>query len=85
MRLTVGDAAGALGDAERALATEPYLEAAHRLAIAAAIQRGDRARVLAAITRTGRVLAELGVAPEPATEMLLRSASRDDAALVLAS
>ena len=75
LRLTVGDTAGALAAAERALAAEPYLEAAHRLAIAAAIQRGDRARVLAAITRTGRALAELGVAPEPTTEMLLRSAS----------
>jgi len=58
------------------LILEPYLEAAHRMAIAASAQRGDGARMTAAVERTCRLLDELGVAPEPATEMLIRSALR---------
>lgn len=85
LRLTVGDAGGALAAAEQALALEPYLEEAHRLAIAAAVQRGDRTRVLAALGRATRVLDELGVRPEPATEMLMRAAARDRAVTELAS
>ena len=76
LRLTVGAAGAAVGCAERALAREPYLEAAHRLAIAAAGQRRDAARVAAAVARANRALDELGVAPEPATEMLMRAAMR---------
>jgi DNA-binding SARP family transcriptional activator len=85
LRLTVGDAGGALAAAEQALTLEPYLEAAHRLAIAAAVQRGDRTRVLAALGRVTRMLDELGVRPEPATEMLMRAAARDGAVTALAS
>jgi DNA-binding SARP family transcriptional activator len=85
LQLTVGDTAGALGAAERALALEPYLEAAHRLAIAACIHRGDQTRTLAAIRRAHQALDDLGVTPEPATAMLLRAATRDRHAVALAS
>jgi DNA-binding SARP family transcriptional activator len=77
LRLTVGDPSGALDAAERALALEPYLEAAHRLAIASCIHRGDHVRTIAASRRARQALDELGVAPEPATAMLLRAAERD--------
>ena len=85
LRLTVGDTAGALADAERALSLEPYLEAAHRLAIAAASQRGDRVRVAAALHRAQLALVELGVTPEPATLMLMRAAACDHGERLLAS
>jgi LuxR family maltose regulon positive regulatory protein len=76
LQLTAGDAGAAVSCAERALAREPYLEAAHRLAIAAAGQRRDETRVASAVARTRRALDELGVSPEPATEMLMRAALR---------
>jgi DNA-binding SARP family transcriptional activator len=76
LHLTAGSAGPALACAERALILEPYLESAHRLAIAATAQRGDGARTAAAVDRTCRLLDELGVTPEPATEMLIRSATR---------
>lgn len=76
LQLTVGDPA-ALTAAERALALEPYLEAAHRLAIAAAIHRGDPVRTIAATRRARDAFDELGVTPEPSTAMLLRAAERD--------
>jgi DNA-binding SARP family transcriptional activator len=76
LRLTAGDAGAALACAEQVLAREPYLEAGHRLAIAAAGQRRDEARVATAVTRARRALDELGVVPEPATEMLMRAALR---------
>ncbi len=76
LQLTTGDAGAALTCAERVLALEPYLEAAHRLAIAAAGQRRDAPRAAAAVARARRALDELGVTPEPATEMLMRAAAR---------
>jgi LuxR family maltose regulon positive regulatory protein len=76
LHLTAGSAGPALACAERALVLDPYLEAAHRLAIAATAQRGDGARTTAVVERTCRRLDELGVSPEPATEMLIRSAMR---------
>ena len=76
LHLMAGCPGPALACAERALVLEPYLEAAHRLAIAATAQRGDSARTTAVIERTRRLLDELGVTPEPATEMLIRAARR---------
>jgi LuxR family transcriptional regulator, maltose regulon positive regulatory protein len=74
LQLTQG-AAEALTSAERALAVDPYLEQAHRLAIAASVQRHDPARIRAAVARTARALDDLGVAAEPATLMLMRQAA----------
>ena len=85
LRLTVGDAAGALDAGDRALRHDPYHEAAHRLALAAAIQRGERATVHLVLGRIERALDELGVSPEPATVMLMRSATRHRAVTMLAS
>jgi DNA-binding SARP family transcriptional activator len=76
LHLMAGCPGPALACAERALVLEPYLEAAHRLAIAATAQRGDGARTTAVIERTRRLLDDLGVTPEPATEMLIRAALR---------
>ena len=63
--------------AERARSASPYDERAHRLAVAAHLQRGDRLAAARAVAATRAMLAELAADPEPATEMLLRqTASR---------
>jgi DNA-binding SARP family transcriptional activator len=53
-------------------AAVPYDERAHRLAIAAHLATGDRSAAVAAGRATSAVLADLAVAPEPSTELLLR-------------
>jgi DNA-binding SARP family transcriptional activator len=75
MQLTRGAAAEALTSAERALAIDPFLEQAHRLAIGANVQRHDPARVRAVVDRATQALDDLGVTPEPATAMLMRHAA----------
>jgi DNA-binding SARP family transcriptional activator len=72
LRLVRGDADRARTDAERALVLDPYSERAHRLAMAAALRGRDRLRIDAVGRRTLLTLDELGAAPEPATEILLR-------------
>ena len=72
LRLVRGQAASALVSAERALALDPYSERAHRLAIAAAIRTHDEQRASVATERALAMLDELGVEPEPATQILLR-------------
>jgi DNA-binding SARP family transcriptional activator len=78
LRLTQGRAGLALGAAERALAIDPYLEQAHRLAIAAHVQRHDPCGIGAAARRVVDTLADLGVDPEPATVMMLRHAAAQE-------
>lgn len=78
LRLTQGRAGLALGAAERALAIDPYLEQAHRLAIAAHVQRHDPCGIAAAARRVVDTLADLGVDPEPATVMMLRHAAAQE-------
>jgi LuxR family transcriptional regulator, maltose regulon positive regulatory protein len=75
LRMARGLAAEAMIDAERALTLDPYLERAHRLALAAALQVRDFTAVATAERRVTRFLEELGVTPEPATQILLRQAS----------
>jgi DNA-binding SARP family transcriptional activator len=75
LQLTRGAAAEALTSAERALAIDPYLEQAHRLAIGANVQRHDPARTRAVVDRATRALDDLGVTPEPSTAMLMRHAA----------
>ena len=75
LRLTQGAAPEAANLAERALLLDPYLEAAHRLAIAAYGQRHDEARTTAAVARAERALEDLGVDPEPATRIVMRHAA----------
>jgi DNA-binding SARP family transcriptional activator len=78
LRLVRGQAANALVDAERALALDPYSERAHRLAIAAALRTHDRQRTDIVTERALAVLDELGVEPEPATQILLRHVATTD-------
>jgi DNA-binding SARP family transcriptional activator len=72
LRLVRGQAAYALVDAERAIALDPYSERAHRLAIGATLRTHDQERTRSVTERTLGMLDELGVEPEPATQILLR-------------
>jgi DNA-binding SARP family transcriptional activator len=74
-RLARGQMANALLEAERALAIDPYSERAHRLALAAALHGRDGERITVVARRTVSMLDELGVEPEPATEILLRQSN----------
>ena len=79
----VGDAAlRASSRAERVLAADPYDERAHRLAIAARIQAGDRTATTVAIDRMREALGDLGVGPDERTQVLLRQADHAQRALV---
>ena len=60
--------------AERVKRASPYQERAHRLAIAAQLQRRDRDAVVDAVGAAQAMLDSLGVEPEPGTRMLLRQA-----------
>ncbi len=60
--------------AEQARAASPYFERAHRLAVAAQLQRRDHEGAAVAVAEAESMLAELGLEPEPATAMLLRQA-----------
>jgi LuxR family transcriptional regulator, maltose regulon positive regulatory protein len=66
---------GALQCAERCLSLSPYLERAHRLAIAAQLQRRDRSGLAIAVRKVTDMLADFGVEAEPSTQMLLRRAA----------
>jgi LuxR family transcriptional regulator, maltose regulon positive regulatory protein len=74
-RLAEGRAAEALALAERAGAGS-HSERAARLAIAAHLQRGDAARLTAAVAALRALLDDLAVEPEPATRILLRQVIR---------
>ena len=71
--------------AERVRRASPYDERAHRLAIAAHLQRSDRDAVLHATAAAWEMLDDLGVDPEPETRMLLRQAAARCGALAAAS
>ena len=58
--------------AEQALAADPYLERAHRLAIAVHRQARDRSATRAAVEDLHAMLHDLGVEPDDTTQMLLR-------------
>ncbi len=76
LQLGNGNVDRALAIATRALDAEPWSEPAHRLAIAAHLGRGDRASARRAYERCKGALEELGVEPDPSTEMLVRSMQR---------
>jgi DNA-binding SARP family transcriptional activator len=64
-----GDHAGAIGDAERVIALEPYLEQAYVTLMRAQVGAGNNAQALATYERLLSTLAaELGASPSPATE-----------------
>ena len=68
---SAGDTEGALQAAQRQLALEPWLEAAHRQIMRLLAQRGQRAAALAQYQRCRQVLAEeLSVGPDEETTAL---------------
>jgi DNA-binding SARP family transcriptional activator len=73
--LVAGRFADAASWAERVKRASPFDERAHRLAIAAQLQRGDRAAVAGAIASARQMLDSLGVEPEAGTQMLFRQAT----------
>src|SRR5207253_1707696 len=62
--------------AERALSLEPFDARGHRVALAAALRGRRPAQIAAARRRVGSALRQLGVPPDPPTEILLRQAAR---------
>jgi DNA-binding SARP family transcriptional activator len=74
LRLASGRAADAVRCGEHARAAAPYDERAHRLLLAAALQRRDPAAVSAVVDEVEAALSEVGADPEPPTAMLLRQA-----------
>ena len=56
----------------RALEIEPWSEDAYRVLVAAHIASGDRAAASRALEQCAAMLADMGVAAAPATEMLRR-------------
>jgi LuxR family transcriptional regulator, maltose regulon positive regulatory protein len=74
LHLAAGDASAALDCGDVAVGLNPYDEQAHRLVIAAMLQRDDAAGVRSALARLDATLHELGSPPEPATEVLRRRA-----------
>ena len=74
LRLAAGQLDDAAGCAERARDASPYSERAHRLAIACALHRSDRADLLTAVRALEMMVRELDIVPEPTTSMLLRRA-----------
>jgi DNA-binding SARP family transcriptional activator len=72
--LVAGRFDDAAGWAERVKREAPYDERVHRLAIAAHIQRRDRQAIAQAVAATQAMLDDLGVDPDPGTQMLFRQA-----------
>lgn len=79
LRLVTDDAAEALTLAGRALSLEPFDSRGHRLALAAALRGRNPAQIAATRHNILAALRQLGVAPDPATAILLRQTRRDDA------
>lgn len=72
LRLVTGDPAEAHHLAGRALELEPFEPRGHRLALAAAVRARNPHRTLRTRARVLDSLRQLGVRPDPATEILLR-------------
>jgi DNA-binding SARP family transcriptional activator len=79
IRLTEGRGADAVRHAETVLAADPYIERAHRLAIAAQIHLGNHRAARDAARRMEAALAEVGAEPSDATQILLRRIAALDA------
>jgi WD40 repeat protein/predicted ATPase/DNA-binding SARP family transcriptional activator len=76
---SAGDDEAALQAAQRQLALEPWLEAAHRCIMRILARRGQRAAALAQSNRCRQVLAEeLGVAPDAETLALVAQIERGE-------
>ena len=73
--LAAGRTDAALAAAQQTLAVEPWSEDAYRVLIAALLATGDRAGAARALEQCDAMLADLGVPPAPATDILRRSFS----------
>ena len=71
LRMLAGEPAESTRLAVQALAVEPYDARGHRLALAAALKDRDPTRIATARTAVLTALRQLGVAPDPATGLLL--------------
>ena len=76
LRLTDDAGDEALDLVARAIRTDPYSERAHRLLVALHLQRGDRQQAANAGATLREFLDEMGIAPEPATEAVMRNVDR---------
>ncbi len=72
IRLTEGRIAESVRHAQAVLAADPYIERAHRLAIAGQIHLGDHVAAREAAERMGEALGEVGATPTDVTKILLR-------------
>jgi hypothetical protein len=72
--LAEGSTAAARRCAEQALTHDPYAERCLRLLLAVEVERRDPVAIRQASRRVRAALGRLGVAPEPATALLLRHA-----------
>jgi DNA-binding SARP family transcriptional activator len=72
IRLTEGRAAESVRHAQAVLAADPFIERAHRLAIAAQIHLGDYRAARDAAARLDEALAEVKAVPTDGTKILLR-------------
>jgi DNA-binding SARP family transcriptional activator len=76
--LARGSAEGAQALAERALAVDPWLEAAHRLVVAANHALGDDLSARRALTRYRDAVREIGLDPDESTLMIERLLDKRD-------
>jgi DNA-binding SARP family transcriptional activator len=76
--LARGNAEGAQALAERALAVDPWLEAAHRLVVAANHALGDDLSARRALTRYREAVADIGLDPDESTLMIERLLDKRD-------
>jgi DNA-binding SARP family transcriptional activator len=74
LSIAAGNATAALDCGQRVLELAPYSEQGHRLTIAALIHIDDPSGVAKALRRLDSALDELGVEPEPETDVLRRQA-----------
>ncbi len=72
IRLSEGRLAESVRHAHAVLAVDPFIERAHRLAIAAQIQLGDHRAAREAAQRMDDAFAEVGAVPDETTQILLR-------------
>ncbi len=76
--LARGNAEGAQALAERALAVDPWLEAAHRLVVAANHALGDDLSARRALARYREAVSEIGLDPDQSTLMIERLLDKRD-------
>jgi DNA-binding SARP family transcriptional activator len=81
IRLTEGHAAESVRYAQRVLAVDPYIERAHRLAIAAQMHLGDHPAARQAARRMHEALAQVGAGVSNGTSILLRRMAALDVSL----